>query len=163
METANKKTGLIIVVAAYAAFLATFNETLLNVAFSSIMVDFSIPVSTVQWLATAYMLGVAVFIPVAAFAYQTIKPQTLFILTMLLLVIASCVGALAVSFPMLLVARVFQAIGSGLLIPTGMNITLDVTPRDKLGKYMGIMAAMTTIGVSSSVIISGILRCFVGW
>lgn len=58
---------LVVFVAAFSAFLATFNETFLNVSFAFIMKDFGVSVGTVQWLATAYMLGAAVMVPVSAF------------------------------------------------------------------------------------------------
>lgn len=153
----------IIAVAAYAAFLATFNETLLNVAFAPIMTDFNIGVSTVQWLATAYMLGVAVMIPISAFAYRNIPTRTLFVGTTALLILGSAAAGTAQNFAWLLIGRVIQAIGSGMIIPIGMNITLEVAPKDKLGACMGLMAAMTTIGVSASVIVSGLMLSVFEW
>ena len=54
-HTKEKKPEKIVFVAAFSAFLATFNETFLNVAFSPVMDDFGVKVSTVQWLATAVL------------------------------------------------------------------------------------------------------------
>lgn len=157
----NPKT--IIAVAAFAAFLATFNETFLNVGFAPIMADLGVDVSTVQWLATAYMLGAAVMVPVSAFAYRSFPTRVLFCATVALLVIGSVIGALATTFPVLLLGRVVQALGTGMLIPIGMNITLEVAPREKLGTYMGIMGAMTTLGPSSSVIVAGAVLALASW
>jgi DHA2 family lincomycin resistance protein-like MFS transporter len=154
---------LIAAVAAFAAFLATFNETFLNVAFTPIMADFGVSPSTVQWLASGLMLGAAVMVPVSAFAYRSVPTRRLFVLTVALLVLGSLIGALAPSFGVLLLGRVVQALGTGLLIPIGMNITLEVAPREKLGAYMGTMGAMTTLGPSSSVLISGLLLSAFDW
>ena len=63
-DAGSRKPAAILAVAAFAAFLATFNETFLNVGFAPIMADLGVDVSTVQWLATAYMLGAAVMVPV---------------------------------------------------------------------------------------------------
>lgn len=153
----------IVAVAAFAAFLATFNETFLNVGFAPIMADLSVDVATVQWLATAYMLGAAVMVPVSAFAYRSFPTRPLFCATCSLLVIGSLVGALAQSFAVLLIGRIIQALGTGMLIPIGMNITLEVAPREKLGTYMGIMGAMTTLGPSSSVILAGVILALFSW
>lgn len=170
METNNKSAGtriknpkLIIVVSAFAAFLATFNETYLNIAFTPIMQDIGVGVATVQWLATAYMLGAAVMVPVSAFAYRSIPTRILFVATTALLVIGSVIGALAQEFNVLLIGRIVQALGTGMLIPIGMNITLEVAPREKLGAYMGIMGAMKTLGPSLSVIVSGLLLSVGSW
>lgn len=158
-----KKPGAVIFVAAFAAFVATFNETFLNVAFTPIMADFGVDVSTVQWLAAAYMLGAAVMVPVSAFAYRSIPTKPLFLVTVGLLVAGSIIGGFAANFPILLVGRIVQALGTGMLIPIGMNITLEAAPKRKLGTYMGIMGAMTTLGPSSSVIAAGVLLAFFDW
>lgn len=150
-------------VAAFAAFLATFNETFLNVGFAPIMANLAVDVSTVQWLATAYMLGAAVMVPVSAFAYRTFPTRPLFCATCALLVVGSIIGGLAPNFAVLLVGRIVQALGTGMLIPIGMNITLEVAPREKLGTYMGIMGAMTTLGPSSSVILAGLILAVANW
>lgn len=149
--------------AAFAAFLATFNETFLNVGFAPIMADLAVDVSTVQWLATAYMLGAAVMVPVSAFAYRTFPTRPLFCATCGLLVAGSIIGGLAPNFAVLLAGRIVQALGTGMLIPIGMNITLEVAPREKLGTYMGIMGAMTTLGPSSSVILAGLILAVANW
>jgi DHA2 family lincomycin resistance protein-like MFS transporter len=154
---------LIVAVAAFAAFLATFNETFMNVAFAPIMTDLQVDAATVQWLATAYMLAAAVMVPVSAFAYRSIPTKPLFLFTTGLLIIGSVIGALAPTFTLLLAGRIVQGLGTGMLIPVGMNITLEAAPREKLGAYMGIMGSMTTLGPSSSVIIAGLLLSFWPW
>ena len=158
-----QRPAAILFVAAFAAFLATFNETFLNVGFAPIMEALTVDVSTVQWLATAYMLGAAVMVPVSAFAYRSFPTRPLFCVTTALLVIGSIIGALAPNFTILLVGRIVQALGTGMLIPIGMNITLEVAPREKLGTYMGIMGAMTTLGPSSSVILAGLILAIAPW
>nr|WP_183528310.1 MFS transporter [Micrococcus sp. TA1] len=152
-----------IAVAAAAAFLATFNETFLNVAFTPIMEDFGVDVNTVQWLTTGYLLVAAVFVPVSNVLYHRFPTRPLFVAVVALMVLGSVVGAFAPTFGVLLVARLVQAIGTGLLTPIGMNITLAVSPREKLGLNMGIMAAMTTLGPSLAIVLSGVLLTIAPW
>lgn len=152
-----------IAVAAAAAFLATFNETFLNVALSPIMEDLRVSVDAVQWLATGYLLVAAVFVPVSNVLYRRYSTRPLFVVTLALLVAGSVVGALAPSFEMLLVGRLLQAVGTGLLVPIGMNVALAVAPRHKLGLVMGVMAAMTTLGPSTAIVASGLLLTVAPW
>lgn len=152
-----------IAVAAAAAFLATFNETFLNVAFTPIMQDFGVDVNTVQWLTTGYLLVAAVFVPVSNFLYHRFSTRPLFVAVVALMVVGSVIGAFAPTFEVLLIARLMQAIGTGLLTPIGMNITVAVSPREKLGLNMGIMAAMTTLGPSLGIILSGVLLTIAPW
>ncbi|WP_245616223.1 MFS transporter [Corynebacterium doosanense] len=152
-----------IAVAAAAAFLATFNETFLNVAFTPIMRDFGVDVNTVQWLTTGYLLVAAVFVPVSNVLYHRFPTRVLFSGVVAIMVVASILGALAPTFGVLLAARLLQAIGTGLLTPIGMNITLAMSPREKLGMNMGIMAAMTTLGPSLAIVLSGVLLTVAPW
>lgn len=157
------RVGGIIAVAAAAAFLATFNETFLNVAFTPIMSDFGVDVNTVQWLTTGYLLVAAIFVPVSNVLYHRFPTRPLFIAVIAIMVFGSIIGAVAPSFGVLLIGRLLQAIGTGLLTPIGMNITLAVSPREKLGQNMGIMAAMTTLGPSLAIVLSGVLLTFAPW
>lgn len=106
------RAGWMIAVAAAAAFLATFNETFLNVAFTPIMEDFNVNVNTVQWLTTGYLLVAAVFVPVANVLYHRFPTRPLFVSVVALMVGGSAVGALAPTFGVLLIARLLQAIGT---------------------------------------------------
>lgn len=160
---ARTRVGGMIAVAAAAAFLATFNETFLNVAFTPIMNDFDVDVNAVQWLTTGYLLVAAVFVPVANVLYQRFPTRPLFVAVVAIMVIGSIIGAFAPTFGVLLFARFIQAIGTGLLTPLGMNITLAVSPREKLGMNMGIMAAMTTLGPSLAIVLSGALLTIAPW
>ena len=153
----------IIFVAAFAAFLATFNETFLNIAYTPIMNDFGVSINTVQWLSTGYLLGAAVMVPITSFFYRRFSTRALFLSTVAFILVGSATAALAPSFAILLLGRIIQAIGTGMMIPTGMNLTLAVSPREKIGRNMGIMGAMTTLGPSAAVIISGVILEIAPW
>ena len=161
--TDKQRSILMFVVCAFSAFLATFNETFLNVGFSNIALSLGVDFNTVQWLATAYMLGAAVMVPVSAFLYRKVPTKLLFLLTVLCFVVGSLVCVLSNTFVVLLVGRIIQALGSGLLVPMAMNITLEVAPREKLGTYMGVMGAMTTLGPSVSIILAGVVLSVCDW
>ena len=153
----------VIFVAAFAAFLATFNETFLNIAYTPIMAEFGVSINTVQWLSTGYLLGAAVMVPITSFFYRRFSTRALFLSTVAFILVGSAAAALAPSFSILLLGRVIQAIGTGMMIPTGMNLTLAVSPREKIGRNMGIMGAMTTLGPSAAVIFSGLLLEIAPW
>ena len=154
---------IVLFLAAFIAFVATFNETYLNIAFTPIMAEFSVDSATVRWLATAYMLGAAVMVPITAFLYKSFKTRNLFIVSALFLILGSVIAAFSVNFTMLLVARIIQSIGTGIMIPLGMNINIESAPRDKIGLHLGVAGAMIAIGPSVSVIASGALLSVMDW
>jgi DHA2 family lincomycin resistance protein-like MFS transporter len=153
----------ILVTAAYASFIATFNETFLNVALTPIMNDFGVNAGTVQWVTTAYMLMAAIMVPLTGFLYRKFPTKPLTVTATALLLLGSVLGLLSPNFPLLIVARVVQALGTGMLTPIAMNVVLAVAPRNKIGTYMGLTAAMTTLGPACGPIVSGFLLAVVDW
>ncbi|MBR1925980.1 MAG: MFS transporter [Clostridia bacterium] len=152
------KTVMTFIVAAFAVFLATFNETFMNVALAPMAQSLGVDGLAIQWVVTAYLLGAAIMVPISAFLYRKVPTKILFLITIGFFIIGSLLGGLSKnSFILVLLSRILQAIGSGMLIPVAMNIVLDIAPREKLGFYMGTMGAMTTLGPSISVILAGAL------
>ncbi len=153
-----KMSVLTFMIAAFAVFLATFNETFMNVALAPMCMRLGVDSSIIQWVVTAYLLGAAIMVPISAFLYRKMPTKVLFLITVGFFIAGSLLGGLSQnSFILVLLARILQAIGSGMLIPVSMNIVLDIAPREKLGLFMGTMGAMTTLGPSISVILAGVL------
>ncbi|MFP7706565.1 MFS transporter [Trueperella sp. LYQ141] len=155
--------GLILAAVATSSFLATFNETFLNVALTPIMREFSINEATVQWVTTAYMLVAAVAVPLTGFLYRKYPTRRLMLTSLGLLLAGSVIGIFTPSYPILILGRVIQAAGTGMIVPLGMNLTLAVAPPQKLGTYMGIVSAMTTLGPAFGPIAAGGILEFTSW
>lgn len=162
-EASVRHPAAVLFVIAVSAFLATFNETFLNVALTPIMQDYAISFADVQWVSTAYMLVAAVTVPVTGFLYRDIPTRPLNIAALVLLLAGTLMGFAAVNFPMLLAARMVQALGTGMVVPIGMNLTLLVAPQGKLGTYMGIVSAVTLLGPAFGPIAGGVLLSVAGW
>ena len=162
-EAPVRNSAAVLFAIAVSAFLATFNETFLNVALTPIMQDFSISSATVQWVSTAYMLVAAVVVPVTSFLYKSIPTKRLTIAALCFLLIGTLLGAVAQNFVMLLVARIIQALGTGMIVPIGMNLTLLVAPQGKLGTYMGVVSAVTLLGPAFGPIVGGTLLAAANW
>lgn len=162
-EASVRHPAAVLFVIAVSAFLATFNETFLNVALMPIMQDYAISFADVQWVSTAYMLVAAVTVPVTGFLYRDIPTRPLNIAALVLLLAGTLMGFAAVNFPMLLAARMVQALGTGMVVPIGMNLTLLVAPQGKLGTYMGIVSAVTLLGPAFGPIAGGVLLSVAGW
>lgn len=153
----------IIAVMIFSGFLASFNETILNVALSSLMKEMDITAGTVQWIVTAYMIVVAVFVPVTAFLIQTFKTKRLFLTSMLILLAGTVLAACSGSFALLLSARMIQAAGTGMIIPIMMNTVLNVAPEGKRGLVMGMCGASLTVGPAFGPTVAGIVLQYFHW
>lgn len=162
-EAPVKRPSCVLLAVAVSAFLATFNETFLNVALTPIMGDFGISSASVQWVSTVYMLVASITVPIASFMYRSIPTRRLTLTALALLLAGSVIGAVALNFPMLLIGRAVQALGTGLIVPIGMNLTLLVAPKGKLGTYMGVVSAVTLLGPAFGPIGGGLVLSASNW
>lgn len=144
-------------------FLAGFNENLVNMALVAIMGDFSIDAVAAQWLVTGYMIAVTVVVTCMAYLYRRLSMRTLFFAAAALSIAGSVGGFLAPNFPLLLVARLVQAVGTGVFIPLMMNVIVDCVPHGRLGTYLAIGSAMITIGPATAPIVTGFMVSDLGW
>lgn len=134
-----KPPYLMIAILFIGAMVSFLNNSLLNVALPSIMVDLNIKdYSTVQWLSTGYMLVSGILIPASAFLLTRFSNRHLFITSMAIFTLGTAVAAFAPSFGLLLTGRMIQAAGSSVMGPLLMNIMLVSFPREQRGTAMGI-------------------------
>ncbi|AZV43374.1 lincomycin resistance protein LmrB [Peribacillus asahii] len=124
---------LLVMIMILGVFVAILNETLLNVALPKIMNDFGILPSTAQWLTTGYLLVIGVLIPVTAYLIQRFTTRSLFLGAMGLFTAGTFIAAIAPGIEVLLIGRLLQAAGTGLLFPLLTNVVFSIVPIEKKG------------------------------
>ncbi|MEK3889096.1 DHA2 family efflux MFS transporter permease subunit [Bacillus sp. FSL K6-3431] len=120
------------------AFVALLNNTLLNVALPTIMTEFDVKASVVQWLTTGYMLVNGILIPASAFFIQKFTNRKLFLTAMILFSSGTLLAMVAPAFGVLVAARMIQACGSAIMMPLLMNVMLTAFPVERRGTAMGV-------------------------
>ncbi|WP_368653819.1 DHA2 family efflux MFS transporter permease subunit [Ornithinibacillus sp. 4-3] len=146
------------------AFVSFLNNSLLNVALPSIMVDLEIEnYSTVQWLATGYMLVSGILIPASAFLITRFSNRKLFITAMAIFSLGTALAAFAPNFGMLLAGRMVQAAGSSVMGPLLMNIMLVSFPRNKRGTAMGVFGLVMIVAPAIGPTLSGYIVEYHNW
>ncbi|MFD1737855.1 DHA2 family efflux MFS transporter permease subunit [Bacillus salitolerans] len=128
----------ILAVLMIGAFIAFLNNTLLNIALPSIMVDLEVGPTTVQWLTTGFMLVNGVLIPTTAFLIEKYSVRRLFLVAMGLFTAGTILAGVAHVFPVLLAGRMIQASGTAIMMPLLMNVMLVSFPIEKRGTAMGV-------------------------
>lgn len=117
------KRNIIVAVMLLSAFIAILNQTLLNTALPHIMRELNISENIAQWLVTGFMLVNGTMIPLTAYLMDRVKSKTLFIASMGTFLLGSIIAAIAPNFAVLMIARVVQAMGAGVIMPL-MQFTL---------------------------------------
>lgn len=157
------KRGPIVVALIIGAFVAILNETLLGNAFPDLIKAFDISPSTIQWLSTAYMLVVGVLVPVTALLQQWYTTRQMFLGAMILFLIGTIIAAAAPGFEVLLVGRVVQALGTGLMLPVMMNTILAIFPPEKRGGAMGLIGLVIMFAPAIGPTVSGLILDSLEW
>jgi MFS transporter, DHA2 family, lincomycin resistance protein len=154
---------LIMIPLLIGGFIALLNETLLNVAFPQLTLSLHVTTSTVQWLATAYMLVIGISVPVIAFLLENITTKSLYLFAMMLFSIGTVCCGFSQTFPMLLVSRMLQGVGTGMLIPIMMNTILAIYPPEKRGAAIGLSLIVVVFAPAIGPTLSGLVLQYLNW
>ncbi|MCD8871203.1 DHA2 family efflux MFS transporter permease subunit [Staphylococcus gallinarum] len=147
--------GKVLIAMIFGMFIAILNQTLLNVALPKINTDFNISANTGQWLMTGFMLVNGILIPISAFLFNKYSYRKLFLVSMTLFTIGSLVCGLSGSFTMMMVGRVLQAIGAGVLMPLGTNVFMTIFPPERRGAAMGMLGIAMILAPAIGPTLSG--------
>jgi len=162
-DTTSKRDQKIIGTLLVAAFIVILNETIMNVAVPRLMHDLRITASVAQWLSTGFMLTMAVIIPTTGFLIQKFTTRTLFIAALSLFCAGTFVSGLAPGFPILMVGRVLQACGTGLMMPLLMTVILTLIPPHRRGAAMGTVVIVIAVAPAIGPTISGFIVNSYSW
>ena len=114
------------------------DSSIVNVAIPTIMNVFNANTNTVQWVSTIYLLALGVVVPLSGWLGDRFGFKNLYIASLIVFVMGSLICGLAWDINSLIVARVIQAVGGGMIMPTIMAMIYRMVPRDKIGGAMGI-------------------------
>lgn len=162
-DTTSPHDQKIIGILLVAAFIVILNETIMNVAVPKLMQELRIAASVAQWLSTGFMLTMAVIIPTTGFLIQKFTTRTLFLAAMSLFCMGTLVSGLAPGFGVLLVGRVLQACGTGLMMPLLMTIILTLIPPHRRGAAMGTVVIVIAVAPAIGPTISGFIINSYSW
>lgn len=143
--------------------LAMLNQTALNPALPSIMVDLNVDEATVQWLVSAYSLANAVVIPLSAYLLGRFGVRRIFLAAMAFFAAGSLLGALFSNFWVVLVGRILQAVCAGINMPMMFAVLLLIFPREKRGSAMGLVTLAICFAPAIGPTVSGLLVDSLGW
>lgn len=146
-----------------AAFVAILNETTTLTAMPRLMAHFGVDESAAQWLATIFLLTMAVVIPVTGWLLQQLTTRAAFLLAMGVFCTGTLLAALAPTFWVLLVARVVQAAGTAVMMPLLMTTLMKVVPEHERGHVMGNLSMAIAVAPALGPALSGLVLQVFSW
>ncbi len=162
-EKTSPKVIRAVIAAGLLSFCGVLVETAMNITFPTLMKEFAITTSTVQWMTTIYLLVVATVVPLSAYLKRSFKAKSIFLFANILFFLGVVVDIIAPSFGLLLFGRVIQGIGVGIALPLMFNIILEQVPMGKIGVMMGVGTLITAIAPAIGPTFGGVVSSSLGW
>ena len=155
------KTTLIVFIIAAAILSAA--QSVVTTGIANIMADFNISSTTAQWIYSSFLLVLGVMIPLSAFFMRRFKVKLILIFSLTLFLIGSLIAFIAPNIEVLVLARVIQACGSGILLPITQIVLFKVIPEEKWQVYMGLFGFIIGIAPALAPTAGGVIIDSVGW
>ena len=155
-------------------YWVTFAVLAVAVASYTLMQSLTIPVlteieevfdtdqNTVTWVLTAYLLSASVFTPIMGRLGDIFGKQRMLVLSLIALSVGSLMAALAPTIGLLILARVVQGVGGGVL-PLAFGIIRDEFPHHKIGGAVSVVSSLLAVGFGTGIVLAGPLTSGLGF
>ncbi|HET6896225.1 MAG TPA: DHA2 family efflux MFS transporter permease subunit [Candidatus Baltobacteraceae bacterium] len=138
-------------------FLGPLYSSTANVIIPNLIASFGSDVDTMEWVVTGYMLGYSITMPLAGWLADTLGRRRMFLIGLIIFTGFSIAASMAWSTSSLIAFRILQAVGGGIVSPTGMAIVTDVIPLKDRGKAFGLWGMGMMLAPAFGPWISGLL------
>jgi DHA2 family multidrug resistance protein len=144
-------------------FMAVLDGTIVNVSLPKIMSSFGVGLSTIQWVITAYMLAMAAMLPTSGWLADKFGYKKVYFWGLFLFTFGSLLCGLSNDENTLILSRILQGLGAGMIQPLGMAIITREFPPNQRGMALGFWAIASAASVSFGPLIGGYLVDNFSW
>jgi EmrB/QacA subfamily drug resistance transporter len=120
--------------------MSILDTTIVNVALRTLGHDLHSTIAQIQWVVTGYLLSLAAVIPVTGWAARRYGAKRVYMTSLVLFTAGSALCAVAGSTTTLVLFRMLQGVGGGMIMPVGQLIMAQVAGPKRMGRVMGIVA-----------------------
>ena len=154
---------LVVGVVSIGAFMGQVDASIAQLLLPSLERAFGTSLSSVSWVAVAYLLTMAALMPIFGRLADMLGHKLLYTAGFVVFVVGSALCGFAPDLPILIAARVLQAIGGALLSANSVAIVVAAAGPKERGRGVGIQAAAQAVGLCAGPVIGGILLSTLGW
>lgn len=164
MPTTARRTHYWVTFAVLATAVASYTlmQSLTIPVLAEIATVFDTDQNTVTWVLTAYLLSASVFTPIMGRLGDIYGKQRMLVLSLLFLSLGSLMAALAPTIGVLILARVLQGVGGGVL-PLAFGIIRDEFPHHKIGGAVSVVSSLLAVGFGAGIVLAGPLTSGLGF
>ncbi|WP_328603347.1 multidrug efflux MFS transporter [Amycolatopsis sp. NBC_00345] len=150
-------------VVALGAIMTVLDTTIVSVAIRALGEQFNAPLSTIQWVSSAYLLALAAVIPLTGWAAERFGGKRLWLFSLVLFLVGSVLCGLSWSVESLIVFRVLQGLGGGMVLPAGQALLASTAGRERIGRVMSLVGIPLLLGPILGPVVGGALIDSFSW
>lgn len=143
--------------------MVILDSTVVNVALPQLMEDFQASVTKIQWTVTGYTLALSAVIPLAGWMTDRFGAKRIFLITIAFFTIGSVLCSFAQTAEQLIVYRIIQGLGGGMVAPIGMAMVFRLAPPGKMGAVMGMLGVPMLLAPALGPVLSGYFIEYSTW
>lgn len=166
IENESKQTNrwlIPVLICVIGGFLSTLSSSSVNVALSPIKQYFNTDMNTIQWVVTIYNLALGIIVPISGWLGNRLGYKRVFISALLTFTIGSLLCTFSWNIYSLIVMRVIQALGGGLIMPVAAAMIKSTVPKERFSTAMGIYGIAMLMGPALGPTLGGYLVEYVDW
>jgi len=143
--------------------MSILDTTIVNVALDTLGRDLHSPISQIQWVVTGYLLSLAAVIPLTGWAARRFGAKRVYLISLVLFTLGSALCGLATTSTSLIVFRVLQGAGGGMIMPVGQMIMAEVAGPKRMGRVMGVVAMPAMLAPILGPVVGGVILQGLHW
>jgi EmrB/QacA subfamily drug resistance transporter len=144
-------------------FMSVMDTQIVNVALPTMAHDFHVSIPSVQWVVTVYLMSIAVCVPASGWLGDRFGSKRIYLIAVGSFTIASLLCAMASNLPELVVTRILQGAGGGMMVPVGMSMLYRAYPPDQRIGVARLITRVSVIAPATAPIIGGSLVTWESW
>jgi EmrB/QacA subfamily drug resistance transporter len=145
------------------SIMSILDTTIVNVALATLGRDLHAPIAEIQWVVTGYMLALATVIPITGWAARRFGAKRVYVVSLVLFTAGSALCGLASSTTELIVFRLVQGVGGGMLLPIGQLMMAEAAGPARMGRVMSIVAVPAMLAPILGPTLGGLIVDNMSW
>jgi EmrB/QacA subfamily drug resistance transporter len=151
--------GIVIV----GSIMSILDTTIVNVALDRLGRELHTSIASIQWVVTGYLLSLAAVIPVSGWAGRRFGAKRVYLTSLVLFTAGSLLCGIATSAPELIVFRVLQGVGGGLILPVGQLMMATAAGPRRMGRVMSVVAVPAMLAPILGPALGGLILDNTSW
>ena len=154
---------VVLVTYSVALFMVAVDNTIIFTALPSVARDFHVSLAQAQWVTLSYLLTLAMMVPCSGWIGDRFGTRRTFLIALVLFTGASALCGLSGSLTELVLFRVLQGVGGGLIIPVGQAMLFRTFPPARRARATGLVLLGSSLGPATGPVLGGVLTTFLSW